>query len=183
MPLSLDQPAYGPGRVDQDVFTQYKADHPTGMRLWDTFVFTPWLDTRWWFRPALVTNEDYDFTRPDHIYMRVGGSQLIGPMAIDVSYRIAEFYQDADRAGNSIQHLLALEGLAEHFTLAGRRCQLDIGVAHDLSSGTTSARLSLSAYFDNGRRYRDVVSSDERFLALRRQRFLERVAQRAWREN
>jgi hypothetical protein len=178
--LSRERPAFQPARVDQDIFTQYKADHPTGMRLWDTFVFAPWLDARWWFRPALVTNEDYDLTRPDHIYMRIGRSQLVGPLTVDVSYRIAEFYQDADRASDSVQHLLALEGLAEHFTCAGRRCELDIGVAHDLSSGKTSGKLSLSAYFDNGRRYRDMYAGEERFLALRKQNALRRATQGTW---
>jgi hypothetical protein len=158
------------GRVDQDIFTQYKADHPTGMRLWDTFVFAPWLDARWWFRPGLVTNEDYDPTRPDHSYVRVGRSQMIGPLTADVSYRFAEYYRDKDRARHSVQHLLALEGLVEHFSLAGRRYELDVRVAHDLSNGKTSANLSLTAYFDNGRRYRDLYSGDERFLALRKQR-------------
>ena len=150
------------------------------MRLWDTFVFTPWLDARWWLRPALVSNEDYNVIQPDHIYLRMGRSQLIGPVTVDFSYRVAKFFEDDDRSRDSIQHLLALEGLAEHFNLAGHRCELDFGVAHDLSNGKTSAKLWLSAYFDNGRRYRDIYSGDERFLALRKQYAFRRAAPRTW---
>ena len=48
--LSLDEVRYGPGRVDQDVFTRYKADHPTGLRLSDTWVYQPCLDRQCWLR-------------------------------------------------------------------------------------------------------------------------------------
>jgi hypothetical protein len=171
---SLLGQGYEPGRIDQDIFTQYKADHQTGMRLWDTLSFTPWLDAKWWFRPGLVTNEDFDFTRPEQTYVQIGRSQMLGALTVDISYRIA----NENRSRDSTQHLLALEGLLDHINVAGRRCELGIAVGHDLSSGKTSARLSLAGYFDNGRRYRDIYSGETRFLALRKQHAAYRVAQR-----
>jgi len=75
--LSLDgQAVASAGRVDQDIFTRYKADHRYGFSVGDTFNYRPWADTQWYGGPSMISNEDFDPFDPDYVQARAGWKQL-----------------------------------------------------------------------------------------------------------
>jgi hypothetical protein len=172
-PLSLDGIRYLPGRVDQDIFTVYKANHHAGLILSDTLVVEPWLDTRWWLRPSLYTNEDFNFVSPDHMAMQVGWRQAWGPVEADVSYRLAQFFRDNDRSRDKTQHLLYADVIADVW-LGRHRTDWALGLRHDVGRSATSVFLSLVWFFDHGRGYRDMMRGELWFPDLRRQRLARR---------
>ncbi len=170
--LSLDEVSYKPGHVDQDVFTVFKSDHRTGLRLSDTWVHQPRLDTQLWLRSALMTNEDYNVVRPDHVTLQTGCATYVGDVILDLSYRATRYRDDGDRAGSSTQQFLGCDALLEDWLHAGCRYELGLSVRHELTESETSANLVLIRYFSRGRGYRDMPPGAVDFRELRRQRHL-----------
>ncbi|MFV2065900.1 MAG: hypothetical protein ACC645_02900, partial [Pirellulales bacterium] len=173
--LSMKRDQYAPGQVDQDIFTQYKRNHPTGLRLADTFTYQPTLDTRWWVRPRLFTNEDFDLSRPDNISLRLGHSQLIGPLQCDLSYRITRYYRDHDRRRNSNQQVVYFDAIFEQWRSTRFQWEVHGGARHDTSNGGTTAFVRFEAFRSSGRGYRDRYPASAGFLNLRKQRRYEAV--------
>jgi len=171
--LSMKRNQYSPGQVDQDIFTRYKRNHPTGLRLADTFTYQPTLDTRWWVRPRLFTNEDFDLSRPDNVSIRLGHSQLIGPLQYDLSYRVTQYYRDRDRRRNSTQQVLYFDAIFEQWRSARSQWEVHGGVRHDTSSGGTTAFVRFEVFRSHGRGYRDRYPASTGFLNLRKQRQYE----------
>jgi hypothetical protein len=172
--MSLDRIAYRAGRVDQDIFTTYKSDHRLGLILSDTLACRPWLDTKWWVRPSLLSNEDFGV---DHLSLRTGWTQAVGGLDVDAAYRVAWFMADEHRRIPLTQHLLYVDVLLHGWWYARRRSEIGFGLIHDLARGSTSANLTWTCYFDNGRDYRDYLPGELGFPALRRQRALEHLSQ------
>ncbi len=168
--LSLDQVRYRSGHIDQDVFTVFKSNHRHGLRISDTFTHRPWLDTKWWVRPMLFTNENYDVTRPDQAAIRFGWSQAVSGWEWDVSYRLARFVRDKDRSRSSTQQLLYLGARGDLFAGTGGRLEGWLDVQHDLGRGETTASVLFSWYIDRGRDNRDLQPGHWSFPELRTQR-------------
>jgi hypothetical protein len=168
--LSLQEPGYLPGRVDQDIFTRFKADHQVALTLSDTWIWETLPSRRWWARPALFTNEDLNPLRPDHLSLQTGVSQLSRLMHWEVAYRIAQFLDDADRRQDSTQHLLYFDATVDHWQHAGSRWELDVSVRHELGEGDTSAMLTLTWFHSRGRGYADQYPGRVEFRELRTSR-------------
>ena len=148
--LSLDEVRYEPGHVDQDVFTVYKSDHRTGLRLSDTWVHQPRLDTQLWLRSALMTNEDYNVVRPDHVTVQTGCASYVGDVILDLNYRATRYRDDGDRAGSSTQQFLGCDALLEHWLNAGCRYELALSVRHELTESETSATRPVDPLLQRG---------------------------------
>jgi hypothetical protein len=172
--LSLDDDIYQPGRVDQDIFTTYKSEHHRGFALSNTLSHRPWLDTRWWIRGALRSNEDFDPTSPDSVGLRLGWSQFLALAEFDVSYRLTRFFDDRDRPDAYTQHLLYLNCVADCWRSPRHRYELGAQVLHDLGQGDTSMFVFLTWHFDNGRDYQDFSAVDSVFRRMRRFRAAKR---------
>ncbi len=56
--VTAERGEYRPVAIDQDVFTGYKHDHLAGWELGDTLIGQPFVDTQWWARIAVLSNED-----------------------------------------------------------------------------------------------------------------------------
>ncbi len=168
--LSLDEPSYVPGQVDQDIFTPFKNDHRVAIYMSDTIAYNRRENQRWWLRPALYTNEDLNIFRPDHISLQVGVSSLWRNLAWDVAYRVARYDADADRPRAVNQQLLYLDATLDHWENAGSQFELDIRLIHELDDGETSAYVTLTRYLSRGRGYRDHHPSQVGFRRLRERR-------------
>ena len=95
--LSLDQmPRDIRGAVDFDVFTRYKDQHKSGLRLNERFYFQPYADARLTFDLNLTTNPDV-FDDVDSMGYRVGWDQLIGPLEASVFSSGRHFGKDEHR--------------------------------------------------------------------------------------
>jgi hypothetical protein len=168
--LSLDEPAYLPGRVDQDVFTTYKSDHRHGLTLNDTWVYQRDDCQRLWLRPALMTNEDWNIYQPDNISLQTGWDALLGDVLLGLSYRLTSFRDDGDRRRTSEQNLLQLSAALDLWQHAGDWYQIDLDVRHDVDEGETSAYLTLSRFVSAGRGYEDMSPRRTAFLKPRARR-------------
>ncbi|WP_375171785.1 hypothetical protein [Marinobacter sp.] len=130
---------------DDDVFTEYKADHRHGLEWQEALNYQPWQDSRWRAGVGVRTNEDFS------------------PDRIGVSLRWDEFWHrdtrtyvgleqrwlmaDDDRAGRGTQQLLSAGvdwRLWEH---QGRRWSLGFDLSMDLDQSQPALALSLG--FDN----------------------------------
>lgn len=172
--LSLNSNPFPSGVMDQDVFTGFKNDHREGLILADVLTHRPWLDTVWWVRPSLYTTENFNIFRPDHVGIAVGWGQWIRPFGLDLSYRIAEYYKNADRPHENTQQLLTLEGFSEGWAWGQLRCEASLYVQHRLDSGDTSLAGVLSFAWDAGFNDWHYRPGERDFQTLRRWRGAER---------
>jgi len=165
-------------RIDQDVFTQYKAEHRAGLVLSDTLTYRPWLDTEWWGRVSLVSNEEIVLEKPDHLLLGAGWKQLIGDVQLDVDYRVIRFFSDTDRANAFTRHSLSFDLLWDFWRPNQHRLELGFGLRHDFDSGQTSGELSLTWHLGNGRAYRDFRPGEVDFPELRKRRAAQAINNR-----
>ena len=154
--LSEDFDGFSPGELDQDIFTPYKADHRYGLRFSDRFVYQNCLDKRVWFRPSLNTNEDQ--LVPDNLGFQFGTDQLLGPLQLQLSYRLTGYLADNDRSNSSVQNVIDVNLMLERWHNRNRRSELKFGMRHDLGNGGTSIGFNLVNFVNHGRGYRDFDS-------------------------
>ena len=165
---SLRENFYGPGRVDQNIFTDYKFNHPAGVMLADRFTWEACLDERWWVRPFVTSNEDFNVAQPDFYGFQIGYQRIVGGLDWDLSYRLAEFIEDENRIRDRTQQLLFADVHLHHWTVAGRRIELSGRMRHNLGDGRTSGNVFVSFFLDHGRHYRDFHPGELRFIHHRR---------------
>lgn len=167
--LSMDRNPYGPGQVDQDVFTRYKHDHPLGLTFSDRFVYERCADCLWWVRPAMTTNEGVDPTDLDNVRLSTGWSGIRGSLDFEVAHRYTRYLDDADRPRGVDQHMLFADVRWNHWSFAGRRLEVAGRLRHDLGRERASAAVWFTCFFDRGRGYRDFHGSELPFANVRRQ--------------
>ncbi len=168
--LTMDQNTFGPAEADEDIFTPFKSNHRIGMRISDRFIYQRNLDNKWWLRPALMTNENFNLAKPDNVSLQGGVSQLWGPLELQFSYKAIRYLSDNDRRNNSTQHLFYADAILERWRCAGRRNQMSLSFRHDLGDGDTSTSLVFTTFFDHGRGYRDMHPSRVSYLPIRKDR-------------
>ncbi len=166
--MSLTSSNYAAGRVDQDIYTPFKAQHRIGVVLSDALTYQPWLDTQLWLRGTVYTNEDFNAFRPDHVYMRLGWRQLVGYVDFETTYRITRYYATSDRAQPVTQHLIDLDAVHDLWAFDRHLGESSIYVQHDIVGHATTLGVSMTVYLDNGRGYRDFAPNATRFKNAKR---------------
>ena len=156
--------------LDQDVFTLYKADHPSSLTLSETIGYKPWLDVEWWGRASLTSNEELNPIEPDHLSGWLGWKQFHRPLELDAGYRVARFFGDADRDRPFTRHGPFLELLCEIWCSPRSRLELGLSYRHDFPENEDTGFVCLTWHFSNGRNYRDFWPGDVDFLDLREPR-------------
>ena len=163
--LSEDVNGFPGGELDQDIFTQYKSDHPYGLRLADRFIYQNCLDRRWWILPRLTSNADQ--LVPDNVGFQVGTDQLLGPLQLRLSYRLTGYFADNDRSQASVQNFLNLEWVYERWSSQICRNELRFAMQNDLNEGTASIGINLARIFNHARGYRDFEPESMLFRSIR----------------
>ena len=165
---------YSGKALDRDVFSRYKAQHQRGLRLFDTLTWRPWLDTEWFLRTGLASNEDFDLFSPDNVSGRIGWRQLFGPVDAEARLRVQRFLVDGDRRKASTRRDLDLQLNWMGWPWMQQRLALGLRFSHNLNRSDNSFILSLSWQGGNGRGYRDFRRSEIDFSDLRRRDVPER---------
>ncbi len=166
--LSLDDTGrFDSEDLDQDVFTEYKDDHRSGLVASETIGYMPWLDTEWWGRAALTTNRDLNPGDPDHLSAWAGWKQLVNGFELAASYQYTKFFNDSDRGGASDRHSFALKASRDFWCTLRDRFEVGIELRHDFPDDLTSGFIFLAWHFSAGRRYRDFWPGEVDFLDLR----------------
>ena len=163
-----DGSAFEPGVLDQDVFTRYKRNHRYGLRYSNRFTYQRCLDRRSWFSPYIVTNEDQ--LEPDNLGIQFGTDQLIGPLELQLAYRLTNFIADNDRVESSLQNVVSLDAVLDRWHTKWRRSEIRFSVQHDLDDEGTSFSFNLVNYFNHGRGYRDFRDADVLFKSVKEHR-------------
>jgi hypothetical protein len=162
--LSLDDDdTYDAGRIDRDVFTGYKHDHRQGASLSDSLAWRPWLDTLWYVKGSLHTNEDFNILHPDHIRMKVGWKQLLYPLVLDLDYRYTYYFSDKDRDGELQKNILGLDVLWHHWLQDQQRFRLHMAFAQDLDQNEFSALIGGTWFFSRGQALKNIRARDMDF--------------------
>lgn len=170
--LSLDTLPAGE-IVDQDVFTRYKGQHRHGLKLYETLRFRPWLDSEFWGRLMVSTNEDFDLLSPDYAGGIIGYRQLVGSFWLEGDYRTFHYFADNDRRRDATRDALTLGAILESKSprsLALGRLEIGVRVRYDFHNGDVSGWLALGAHLDNGRGFQDFWRGAGPFQSLRLRR-------------
>ncbi|MDH3598739.1 MAG: hypothetical protein OEU26_03755, partial [Candidatus Tectomicrobia bacterium] len=170
--LSMDRASEdASGRVDQDVFTPFKADHRAGLKLAESLIYRPWLDTLWSGKLTLTTNEDLDIFQPDRLTLRLQWKQLVGALQINTAYRYAHFFADDNRDSAKDRHTLYLDTRWELWRPTGQhRLEVRLRLRYDPVSNDLGVLLGVAWHMGTGRGYRDFRPGSIDFRDVRQRR-------------
>jgi hypothetical protein len=170
--LSLDesQARASDGRIDLDIFSTFKADHRVGLNLSDTFTYRPWLDTIWSSAFDVVTNEDFNLLKPDHMTLQLEWKQLLGALQLNSAYRFGYFLADDDRRYPIDRHTLIMEAQWEYWRPSQQRMEIQLQMRYDIREGDFGFLLGFSWHMGPGRAYRDFRPGSIHFRRLRQYR-------------
>lgn len=154
--LSLDSSArYQAGRLDQDVYTDYKRDHPAAIQIGDRLSYRPWLDTRIQLAASLVSNADLSASLIDHASLRLAWAQYLKGWQVEAKYKHKQYLTDTNRASDITRRILQFNILQEKWPNAENRWIWQMRWAHDLDTRNNSIWLGVTLYRSHGRLYRD----------------------------
>ena len=171
--LSLDELTADDGGVDIDIYTKHKDDHQYGWTASDTFTYRPWLDTEWWIRGALASNEDLNPFRPDSISLKVGWDQLLGETQTTLTYHYNCFIDDGDRSETKGRDAVSFDILHDFLQQNRNRFELDAGARYDFERADLSANILLRWHVSHRRDYKDFQPGEIDFTRLRTLRRLK----------
>ncbi len=162
-----DTGAYPQNSVDQDIFTNYKLDHPDGIRLADTLRYKPWLDTVWFAAISLESNAWPDSYIPDKTRTGIGWQQLIGDLQADLTYSGTVYFDDRNRDGASYRDALQLNLSWDLWLSRRQRLQVTGMLRHDFDHHDQTGFVSLSFHYNDTPGYRHYRPGDIDFKDLR----------------
>ncbi len=167
--LSRDEsPDDHAARLDNDVYSNYKAEHRFGITIADKITHRPWLDTLWTGRAALTSNEN--FFDPDYLSMKAEWKQMLGEGQVDVGYRVTHYWADEDRNNSSNRHFLTFDLNWNRWQQNQTRWELGAKLQQDLDNDELFGMLYISWHGGKGRAYRDFMPGEIDFLNLRKRR-------------
>ncbi|MDH5552101.1 MAG: hypothetical protein OEX82_02095, partial [Nitrosomonas sp.] len=173
--MSLSPSTADDDRLDQDIFTQYRADHKRGVRVANTLIHRPWLDTILHSRLSVVSNENGNIFNPDHLWFSAGWRQLIGKADIDLGYQLVHFFADANRAESSDRHSIVFNLAWNQWRVNQQRLELGFRFRRDFDITSNNGMFYVSWHFGRGRMYRDFHPSEVSFMDVRQQHIPQTV--------
>jgi hypothetical protein len=154
-------------KVDQDIFTPYKADHTDGLHPALTMDYSPWLDTLLVGTVGLTSNENLDIGAPDHYSAETHWKQLLGSVVLDGYYRAAYYQKDFDRAARETRSYIGLDLNWQRWAIDQHRIEFSGQYSYDMQRHSHLAMLSLTVHFGEGRGYRDFAPGEIDFRDIR----------------
>lgn len=162
--------AYRDGRVDQDVYTPYRAHHRSGSELADTLVYEPWLDTQLRAAAKVTSNPDFNLLRPDHYRIGVGAAQLLGPVWLNMDYGHLRYRADDRRASARSARTVAFGIGGEVWLAQQQRLEIGLTLARDIDDRSTWGGIVFTWHGGNGRGFQDFRPGERDFGDLRYRR-------------
>ncbi|MCB1984069.1 MAG: hypothetical protein KDF49_01415 [Nitrosomonas sp.] len=167
--MSLPATTLDDNRIDQDVYTKYKADHQRGVRISNVLTHRPWLDTLWQTRFSVVSNENGNIFHPDHLWFSVNWRQLIGKLDVDIGYRLIHFFSDNYRVNSFDRHSFVFNTAWNQWRINQQRIEVGLMFRRDFDIPNYNGLLYLSWHFGRGRMYRDFHPREISFRDIRQQ--------------
>lgn len=176
--MSLSSSTADDDRLDQDIFTQYRADHQRGVSVSNVLKHRPWLDTIWYTQFSVVSNENGNVFKPDHLMSSAGWRQLIGQADVDLGYRLVHFFADANRVDASNRHSIFFNFAWNQWRINQQRIELGLRFRRDFDITSYNGLVYLSWHFGRGRMYRDFHASELSFMDIRKQHIPQKINNR-----
>ncbi|MEF8942041.1 MAG: hypothetical protein V5B78_04530 [Desulfohalobiaceae bacterium] len=160
--------AYESKRIDQDVYTPYKADHKAGLSVSERLVHRPWLDTIWSAGTELTSNEKHDPLNPDNVDLWCQWNQLLSPFQVKLGYRTIHYFSDQDRDSALWRHFASLEFKFDWWRKNQERLELKSGLKVGLDrENEYSAWAGLVWHFSEHQDLQDFKPGDPSFQTLK----------------
>ena len=161
---------YRRGWLDQDIFTEYKAQHRYGWRIADRYTYQPWLDTAWTFGGWISSNDSLNDLWLDGVGLSASWRQMLGEgeLALAISQRY--FLADDERDNSYSSTTLSLQAEWGAWSERWNRWQLQGELNYQLQTGDVSFVLGVSWHGLQGRDYRDFLPGEIFFKPLRQWR-------------
>jgi hypothetical protein len=153
--------------VDQDVFTPYKRDHRYGLGMSESIGYRPWLDTEWWVRGSLTTNEDFNPVDPDHVTGRIGWDQFLDGWVLGLDYRASRFFADDDRDEARTRQAVTFRALRDLWATPTSRIEAGLEIEYDFPEGEVGGVIFIAWHWSRGRVFRDFRPGEVDFSTLR----------------
>ena len=154
--------------IDQDVFTQYKVDHQSVLRLSETLVYQPYQDMQIYLGGERISNPNWMDT--DQIRGRFGWRMLWGNTRWDINARKTDFWADDDRTLDRTRRVFQARVLLEKWYKPRLRIELSASLDRDMDTDDKTLRVQLSLYQSEGRGYIDFSPTELLFRDLREAR-------------
>jgi hypothetical protein len=132
--------------VDDDVYSDYKADHRFGLRLSDTLRYTPWLDTELRLQGALTSDTNGNFSHPHKLSLGIGLRQYWQPLIGKVDLQRTRYFRDRnDLNSNGLfdRNTLRLGLTWESWSRKDQLWQIETSINHDLNGAGTNFSIQL----------------------------------------
>ena len=157
---------------DTDVYSDYKRDHPYGLRLSNRYQRRPWRDSLWWLGAGLASNKDlYSI---DWTSLRSGWAQRLGDLELEGQLRWLHQFSDQDRNQGNDEYRFSLGLSWTPLRTASGQLSLVLGLERDLQDPEDHFyMLSLQWQGSQGRGYRDFKPGELRFADLDAWRLIE----------
>ncbi len=168
--MSLGANPYQRGRLDQDIFTEYKAQHRYGWQFADSYTYQPWLDTAWTLRGWLRSNDSLQDRLLDVVGISARWRQMLGEGELAVTLSQRYFFSDDERRTRFSSTTLSLQSEWGQWSDGWNLWQLQGGINYQLQKGDFSFMLQLSWQGLQGRGYRDALPGEVFFKPLRQWR-------------
>lgn len=166
---------------DPDVFTPYKDTHRRGLDAQYKLTFEPSQDARLWGLVQETTNPNYNIISPDHLTLRAGYEQMVGPVTFGLEYGFKPYFADQDRLSNFNRTSFGGAISWDYWHDARNRFEFGAQFMQNIDTrvGTLPAGLSRTAdrfwtgffsltwHFGQGRGYRDFKNTDGVFHKMR----------------
>lgn len=157
---------------DTDVYSDYKRDHPYGLRLSNRYQRRPWRDSLWWLGAGLASNKD--FYSIDWTSLRTGWAQRLGDLELEGQLRWLHQFSDQDREQDNDEYRLSLGLSWTPLRTASGQLSLVLGLERDLQDPEDHFyMLALQWQGSQGRGYRDFKPGEVRFADLDAWRLIE----------
>lgn len=156
-----------PGRVDNEIYTRYRKEHPWAISISDTLSWRPWRDSHGSLRVAAVSNPNFNIFKPDHINVDVQWRQLAGPFMLEAGARVIRFLEDDDRRNAVTRRDVRFGTSWEHWMQDGTRLQVQGELRRNLATGEHWGGVQVQWHWEAGRGYRDFAPDGIDFRSLR----------------
>ncbi len=144
----------GTAASDPDVFTGYKFDHRTGVRIQERLTWQPWLDTEV-FGSLSATSNEWRQPGLDRAAAELGWRQLVTPLAFEVRWRHQYFRADDDRRRANHDDRVALALRWHGWPALGRRWFIEARGDVQLQSGRVAGGVRIARHVGRGQALAD----------------------------
>ena len=152
-------------RIDQDVFSNYKIDHISSLRLSDTFVYRPYRDVEMYIGAERISNSRW--SEIDQLRGRVGWRLLVNNIRWDINARQTQFKVDSNRSIETDRNILQMRVLLEKWIKPRYRLELSASLERDMNADDKTLFVQLSLHQSEGRSYIDYSPAELLFRDLR----------------